>query len=296
MSKNSRNIFSLSQHKIYHYQKLMRFLRNRYAYEFKDDEQRKKYDHLIPFRYLEKLVAAHGRAAIYKHDTLGFAVYKPVMAGNLNIYGNPGTYFLYTANGSQLHKVQADDENLLILQDNFDGSSFSVMADYYAHQLGKTRETIITNVHAMRTPFLVRAPKEQLMAVRLALEAVNEAPEVIQDDMFEVKDTIQVIDLKTPDHLKSLEDEYNTIFAKFKEEIGFSSQNIDKKERLVAAEAEDDNDALKAFDNEPFENRKKFVKSLADKWGIEVNLIKANDDLYAEKESVKSKPDANTDE
>jgi len=284
MSNRNKNYYTLSKHRIYHYDKLMRFLRNRYSYKFVDEDQRKELENKIPFRYLEKLVAMYGRGAVYKQDLVGYGVFKPVMAGNLNIYGNPGTYWLYTANGQETIKVQANDPNLLILQDNFDGSSFESIASYYAEQMGKTRETIVTNVHTMRVPFIITAPKEQLLAVRMALEAINEMPEVITDPniMNDIKELIGVVDLKTPDHLKSLEDEYNITFSKFKEEIGFSSQNIDKKERLVAAEAEDDKDTLKAFDNEPYENRQKFITAMNDKFGVKLKLIKANDDLYAE--------------
>jgi hypothetical protein len=259
----------------------MRFLRNRYSYEFIDDEQRKKYGGKIPFRYLEKLVAAGGRGAIYRDDSVGFNVYKPVIANRYDIYGRPIAYTLYTSNGSDiLYNIQADDKNLIILQDHFDGSSLSYVVNYYAEQLGKVRETLLTNISAMRVPFLIQAPKEKKFEVERILKAMQEEPEVLVDPNLEFSEVVKIVELKVPDRLKTLEDEYNTIFGKFKEEIGFSSQNIDKKERLVAAEAENDDDTLKAFDNEPYEMRKLFIKEMDDKFGIQLRLIKANDDLY----------------
>lgn len=280
--KRKRARQQVFRHRLYEISKLQRFLRNRYSYEFIDDDQRKKYESLLPFRYLEKTVSLSGRAAIYKHPDYGFAIYKTTMAGNLNIYGLPGTYFLYTFSGGNPIKVQADDPNLIVLQDNFDGSSLDAIAQQYGEQLGKIRETIITNVVAMRTPFIVSAPKEKLLEVRMVMEAVNEAPEVLVDPNMEFSEAVKVLELKTPDRLKTLEDEYNTTFAKFKEEIGYSSNNVDKKERLVAEEAEQDEDMLKAFDNEAYENRKKFVKHMQDKFDIKLKLVKANEDLYLE--------------
>lgn len=273
---------SVFKHRLYEYEKLQRFLRNRYSYRFKNDEDRKQYIGKLPFRYLEKTVSRYGRAAIYNHPDYGIAIYKAVMAGNLNIYGLPGTYFLYTANGGNIAKVQADDPDLLLLQDNFDGSSLDAIALQYGEQLGKIRETIITNTVAMRTPFIISAPKEKVLEVRMVLEAVNEAPEVLVDPNMEFQEAIKIFETKTPDRLKSLEDEYNTTFGKFKEEIGFTSQNVDKKERLVAAEAEDDEDTLKAFDNEAYENRLMFIEGMKDKFDIELELVKANNDLYLE--------------
>lgn len=270
------------RHRIYEITKLQRFLRNRYSYEFIDDEQRKEYEHLLPFRYLEKQVSIYGRGAIYKHPKYGIAFYKTTMAGNLNIYGLPNTYFLYTYSGGNPVKVQADDENLIILQDNFDGSSLDIIAQHYGEQLGKIRETIITNTFTMRTPFIVSAPKEKTLEVRTIMEALNEAPDVLVDPNLEFSEAIKVFKTDTPDRLKSLEDEYNTTFGKFKEEIGFSANTIDKKERLVADEAEQDEDMLKAYDNEAFEQRKRFVKLMDDRFGIKLKLIKSNADLYIE--------------
>lgn len=280
--KRKRARQQVFRHRVYEITKLQRFLRNRYSYEFVDDEQRKEYESKLPFRYLEKQVSIYGRGAIYKHPKYGFAFYKTTMAGNLSIYGLPNTYFLYTYSGGNPLKVQADDPNLIILQDNFDGSSLDIIAQHYGEQLGKIRETIITNVFTMRTPFIISAPKEKLLEVRMIMEAINEAPDVLADPNLEMSEAIKVFDLKTPDHLKTLEDEYNTTFGKFKEEIGFSANTVDKKERLVADEAEQDEDMLKAFDTEPYENRKRFVKLMDDKFGIKLKLVKANEDLYLE--------------
>lgn len=286
-NKNRRNV---STQKSFEYEKLLRFLRNRYGYEYIDEDQKKKFRRSIPFQYLEKLVAETGRAAVYEHPEFGIAVYKAVMAGNLNIYGQPNTYFLYTANGTQIMQVQADDPKLVILQDNFNGSPFARIAERYGEMLGRVRETTNTNIQAMRTPYLVQAPKEKLLEVRMAMEAMNEAPEVIVDPNLEFSETVKVVDLKTPDNLKSLEDEYNTIMGKFMEEVGFATNTIDKKERLVAGEAEDDDEILKAFDGEPYRYRLTFIELMDEQFGIKLKLVKANDNLYTNtKAPVKEK-------
>jgi len=288
-SKAKKNKYNLSTQRSFEYEKLMRFIRNRYGYEYIDIEQKKEYRHKLPFRYLEKLIAETGRAAVYKHPEYGIAIYKAVMAGNLNIYGLPNTYFLYTANGTKTMQVQADNPKLVIIQDNFNGMAFAKIAERYGNMLGKIRETIVTNTVAMRTPFLVQAPKEKLLEVRMAMEAMNEAPEVIVDPNLEFSETVKVVELKTPDRLKSLEDEYNTTISKFLEELGFSSNNIDKKERLVAAEAEDDEGMLKAFDSEPYEFRRTFIELMDEQFGIKLKLLKSNDDLYYNKADATKK-------
>lgn len=271
---------NLPMQRQFEYEKLMRFLRNRYSYNFISDEQKKKYRTKLPWIYLERMIAEYGRAAIYDHEDYGIAIYKATMAGNLNIFGQPNTYFLYTSNGSPAIKVQADDPKLIILMDNFSGFAYAQLAYRYGDMLGKIRESIMTNVAAMRTPFLVQAPKEKVLEVRMALEAVNESVDVIVDPNLEFSETIKVVDLKVPDRLKALEDEYNTTIAKFMEEIGFSSNSVDKKERLVAAEAEDDEGMLKAFDSEPYMARLTFVELMKEKFDIELKLVKANEDLY----------------
>lgn len=271
---------NLPMQRQFEYEKLMRFLRNRYTYKFTDVEQKKKYRAKLPWIYLERMIAEYGRVAVYKHDDYGIAVYKATMAGNLNIFGQPNTYFLYTSNGSGGIKVQADDPNLIILMDNFSGFAYAQLAYRYGDMLGKIRESIMTNVAAMRTPYLVQAPKEKVLEVRMALEAMNESVEVIVDPNLEFSETIKVVDLKVPDRLKALEDEYNTTISKFLEEIGFSSNSIDKKERLVAAEAEDDEGMLKAFDSEPYQARLTFVELMKEKFDIDLELVKANEDLY----------------
>lgn len=290
--KSNRQNLSIHQHEEYY--KLMRLLKNRYSYTFKSDEQKKELEDSLPFRYLESIVAEYGRVAVYKSKKYGVAIYKTTGAG-INLYGLPNKFFLFGSNGTRYHTVDADDKDLLILTDVFNARALREVAYRYSLILGKIRETIVTNVHSMRTPFLIKAPKEQILAVKLALQAINEENEVMVDESSSFVEDIKVIELKTPDNLKSLEDSYNNTFAKYKEEIGYSSQPIDKKERLVAAEAESDNSTLIAFDNEPFESRLKFIEQMREKFGIDLNLIKANNDILVEendkvikRESVKN--------
>lgn len=274
--KRSKGRKALSRHRQAEYTKLMRLINNRYSYIIKDNPDKIN----IPFRYVEKTVGEYGRVAIYKHPDYGIAAYKAVMAGNLNIYGLPNTYFLYTANGrNNVAQVQADDPDLLVLTDNFNGSALSQIAERYAEMLGKIRETISTNIAAMRTPFIIQAPKERTLEVKLALEAINEAPEVIVDDNFDFAKTINVVELKTPDNLETLEVEYHNTLSRFLEEIGFSSVLITKKERLVSAEADANGSTLIAFDNEAYEARVNFVLALKEKFNLDVELVKSNIDI-----------------
>lgn len=274
--KRIKNRQALSRHKMFEYKKLMRIVKNRYSYIIKDNPDKI----VLPFRYVEKTVAESGRVAIYKHPDYGVAAYRAVMAGNLNIYGLPNTYFLYTANGKNMvSQVNADDENLIIMSDMYNGEALSLIADRYAEMLGKIRETISTNIAAMRTPFIVEAPKERMLEVRLALEAVNESPEVVVDDNFDFAKTINVVELKTPDNLETLEVEYHNTFSRFLEEIGFSSVLITKKERLVSAEADSNGSTLIAFDNEAYESRVNFVLELKEKFNLDVELVKSNIDI-----------------
>ena len=274
--KRIKNRQVLSRHKMFEYNKLMRIVKNRYSYIIKDNPDKI----VLPFRYVEKTVAESGRVAIYKHPDYGVAAYRAVMAGNINIYGLPNTYFLYTANGKNMvSQVNADDENLIIMSDMYTGEALSLIADRYAEMLGKIRETISTNIAAMRTPFIVQAPKERMLEVRLALEAVNESPEVVVDDNFDFAKTINVVELKTPDNLETLEVEYHNTFSRFLEEIGFSSVLITKKERLVSAEADSNGSTLIAFDNEAYESRVNFVLELKEKFNLDVELVKSNIDI-----------------
>ena len=274
--KRIKNRQVLSRHKMFEYNKLMRIVKNRYSYIIKDNPDKI----VLPFRYVEKTVAESGRVAIYKHPDYGVAAYRAVMAGNLNIYGLPNTYFLYTANGKNMvSQVNADDKNLIIMSDMYNGEALSLIADRYAEMLGRIRETISTNIAAMRTPFIVQAPKERMLEVRLALEAVNESPEVVVDDNFDFAKTINVVELKTPDNLETLEVEYHNTFSRFLEEIGFSSVLITKKERLVSAEADSNGSTLIAFDNEAYESRVNFVLELKEKFNLDVELVKSNIDI-----------------
>lgn len=280
--KKSNHQTSFSIQRNYEYNKLMRIIKNRYSYSIsdknKDDESVKLFNKL-PWRYIEKVVAESGIAAIYKDDTVGIAAYRAVMSGGFDIYGIPKTWTLYTANGHQIKTVENDDEDLILLRDFYNGEPLSIIAHRYADLLGKIRETLATNVNTMRVPYLIRARKERKLEVEMALFSVKNESEVIVDDDFEFEKTLSVVDLKTPDNLESLEVEYHNVLSRFLEEVGFSSVLITKKERLVSAEADANGSTLIAFDNEPYENRLKFVKALKSKYNIEVNLIKSNIDI-----------------
>jgi len=242
-------------------EQLKRIMDNRFIWVQQSGER-------LPFDYMERGITRFGRMCIYNDDNIGLGIFRAVQNGMFNIYEIPTSYTLYSPNGLYTKTVSNDDPNLIIIRDRYDGASNMKMLWWYAEKLGTVRNDIERNLEKLKTPYLLQAPKEKLLDLRMAIESYRHGDEIVADDGIAVEEMLKVLRLDVPYLVDRLEAQYNTIFQMFLREVGYSNITIDKREKLTVAEALVGSDLTINQSMEAMRFRVDFQVELFQKFGI----------------------------
>ena len=112
------------------------------------------------------------------------------------------------------------------------------LIDRVAKTLAHIKATMQFNINQMKTPYVLFSKNKNLTAKNAFLGVMNGTPCIELDgDMTSINDVMQVANLQTPNYLPTLKDAFNNEFDEFLTMVGINTTGIDKKERLVANEA-----------------------------------------------------------
>lgn len=123
----------------------------------------------------------------------------------------------------------------------------------------------------MRAPYLVATRKGQISRTSV-VNAIRSGEEVIElSENLDVDSMVQVLDLKVPvEYLPRLKDEFNNKLSEMLTMFGINNVGIDKKERLVTAEAEGNNQLINASGNVYLDSRREAIELLNLRFGGKV--------------------------
>lgn len=141
----------------------------------------------------------------------------------------------------------------------------------YAKDLAEIRALMQYNLNFQKTPIVFMGP-------RGALEADNIWDKIIGGDtMIKVSEKfdqsqIQALNLNVPLQTSEFKDAWNSIFAEFLTQFGINTVGVDKKERLVRAEAEGNNQLTLTSMNMYLQPRRDAVQLLNDRFGHNIKV------------------------
>lgn len=123
----------------------------------------------------------------------------------------------------------------------------------------------------MKTPYLVATRKGQV-SQSAVMSAIRGGEEVIQiSENLDVNELVQVLRLDVPvDYLPRLKDEFNNKLSEMLTMFGINNIGVDKKERLVSAEAEGNNQLINASGNVYLDSRLEAIELLNLRFGGKV--------------------------
>lgn len=113
-----------------------------------------------------------------------------------------------------------------------------------ASTLAEIKATTITNIRQQKTPFIGFSKNGNLTSKSVWEQLQSGKPYITVDsDMtdYDIRKIIQIMPVQTPNLAPTLKDSWNDTISEFLNMIGLDSMAVDKKERLVASEA-DSND------------------------------------------------------
>ena len=213
--------------------------------------------------YVERELFFNGRVIFFVADgslvaLSGFGSSKP------NLYGIP---LVRTVNAKNGFTAQLTNENSVIMYNNTLKRPTSPLAIDYAIRLANLDRIIELNANAQKTPYIIKATKENELSIRNAYAAIDNNEEFIaitedfQPDALEVLNTgANFTGLQLRTLQQAIMDEYLL-------QIGIASANTQKAERLITSEVAASNGGLMIYQEAFMAPRRNAAKFINDRFG-----------------------------
>lgn len=199
----------------------------------------------IDTRFLEYTLFYEGAALFFKDDelTLGntakdtttYLCLQTALGGDLNVYRVPKSRRAYAVNG---YNRMLNENNSVIIWNNMLRIPEYGRMMYYAQKLAEIDRAIDVNVKGQKFPIAILCNENQRLTLKNVYKQYDgNEPFIFGDDSLDLNKAMQAINTGSPYVADKLQDLKNNKWAEAMMCLGIPNSPTDKKERLVANEA-----------------------------------------------------------
>ena len=234
-------------------------------------------------RYLERSLYYKGMATMFETPEFGFINTQCSTNGYLNIYGLPSALMCNTFNGLHWYKKlftqlgedeetikkQREEECIFVMND-WEGMPTAFTIEQFAYRMYLAQRTADVNMSAQRTPVMVVCSDKQ----RLTMENLYSQYDGNQPFIFGDKDSninensLKSLKTDAPFICDKVIDYKKEIWNEFLQFLGVNSISIEKKERLITDEANQNNEVIKLYLQSRLAPRQKACDQFNELYGL----------------------------
>lgn len=224
----------------------------------------------IPPMFVEEVLFWRGMGVFIYDDILDkYAFMRGNLTGMPDIYDIPDIREAYTSNG---FINSYGKENSVICWDSPSRFPFCLSAMMYAHSMAIAWRTKDLNMFAQRTPVaLVSSDEEKLTFETIGEDYENFTPIIKLKDSINL-DKIKSINLNAPYIVDKCEVELRDLKSQVLTDLGYDSNPVEKKERLVVNEVAGNNGEIEAMRNSGLVLRKRCADAMNKMWGLNIDV------------------------
>lgn len=206
---------------------------------------------------------------IYDDVAEMYAFMKVALQGMPDIYNIPDGRTAFAPNG---YIEEYGKEDSVILWDNPATLPFCYEAEMYACRLANVWKTKDINIFAQRTPVVLVSSSEQRLTFQtLGEQYANYVPILKVSDNVDL-DRIKALNIEAPYIVDKLEEEIRAVKSSLLTSLGYESNPIEKRERLVVGETQGNNGETEANRNVGLDLRKRCANAMNELWGLNVDV------------------------
>lgn len=224
----------------------------------------------IDEKWIERYLFTDGKCMFFKDDEKGFMVTKCAAAGTLNYYDEPTLLRSYGTNyeGQTLE----NNEECILIRNNDDMIPTAPTIQLYALRLAELSRTIDINIHAQKTPVLIKCSDKQRMTLKQVYKQWNGFEPVIFGDKELNTDGIEVFNVDAPIVFDKLQIQKHDVWNEVMTFLGINNANMDKRERLVDDEVQANNEQIELSASVMLKSREMACKLINEKFGLNVQV------------------------
>ena len=200
----------------------------------------------IDEKHLERYLFNEGRCMFYKDSKVGWIITKCADAGTLNFYDEPTALIPVATDAHELDLSEKEPgENCILIYNNDYAYPTVKTILMYAARITEMQRTIDINIHAQKTPVLIKASdKTRLSAKQIYSKWSGFEPLIITDKNLTDGVEMEVLSIAAPVVFDKLAIEKNKLWNECMTFLGINNANMDKRERLVDDEVQANNEQI----------------------------------------------------
>ena len=190
-------------------------------------------------RFLEMTLMNQGYCVFFKDPELGYLVQRCAMAGQLDEYGIPVKVQPVTVSGRSFPVLDRTKGECVLIWNNYTHTPTLPILEQFAERLARLERTVDININAQKTPYVyVTDEKTRLSIVNMQNQIEAFKPAIIAHKGIDINDAVNVLNPGASFIADKLEIQKRRIWNEAMTFIGVYNQGMEKRERLVADEAD----------------------------------------------------------
>nr|DAG47958.1 MAG TPA: upper collar protein [Caudoviricetes sp.] len=191
----------------------------------------------IESRHIENFLFEHGQVGFYNDKDLGMICLPISNYGELNIYGDPTKFYMFSKNGKYSKTIPS--ENIIRCMDNPNLVPTKQYVNYYVQEMLDIETAIRANLRKQVKPYFAIATDKNKYTVKSIIDDYENGEDVVIIDKTLGEDGFDGLKLLTAnveylvDKLRAEERSRESALLTY---LGVSNVNMEKKERLITDE------------------------------------------------------------
>lgn len=230
----------------------------------------------IDKRFLEMQLYEKGMAVFFYDDMLqNYLALMCTISGKLNVYNIPIKRRAYATNG---YKKWLNEKDSVIIFNNYLHKNSVSDIELFAYRLTQLDRTIDVNIHAQKTPVLIKTTENQRLTVEnVYMKYEGNQPVIVADKNLDDKG-IQVFKTDAPFVADKLTDLKVQIWNEALTYLGVSNIAFNKKERMIKDEVQRTQGGVVASRYSRLKARQEAADMINNMFGLNVS-VEYNDAL-----------------
>lgn len=220
--------------------------------------------------YLEYILQTRGFIGFYQDDNLGLVCTEITLGSRLNHYGLPTEYRTVSISEDIKKSLMASESVLMKNSPLFKGTY--PYLNFYAKKLALISRTMDQNLTMQWTPYIITGDRRMLQQFKVFMKKIMQGVQTIFTSKGLKMEDINVLQTQAPFIADDLHQMKQSIMRECMTFLGIENSNMDKKERLVSREVDANNQQVLASRNIWLSERKKAIKELNEKYGLNASV------------------------